>query len=324
MLRILTGCLALTLALACSPVLAARTPASLRTDAPADFLPEGLAWDAIHRRFLLGSIRLHRVDAIDPRNGHTTRFTDAPGSVLGMQIGTDGQTLWAAWTRFAGHYKHNRGTGIAAWSLRDGHALGVWPIPDHDPGANLGDLLVVDQHTIVTSDSGTGAIYRFDMRTHRYRVLVAAGQLVSPQGITRARQPGFVVLADYPTGLWLLHLDDGQRQLMAAPASGNLRGLDGLYRAGDAVIAVQNGTATPHILRIELDEHDAITRVDTLAEGRPSWDQISLGAMVDHRFWFNAVSQWGNYDDELRPLRGKTLRPPLLDSVDTIRRPSSD
>ncbi|MFI4970454.1 MAG: hypothetical protein ACHP7D_09630 [Lysobacterales bacterium] len=304
--------LALTLP---QPARASDAPTKLRTDAPGDFLPEGLEWDAHHRRFLLSSIRLHRIDAIDPRTGHAQRFADAPGSVLGLHVAPDGRSVWATWTAFGTGFTHNRGTGIVAWSLDDAHRLGAWPLPDRDPRATLGDLLILDAHTLVTSDSGTGAIYRFDKRSHHYARIVAAGQFASPQGIAAGRAAGTVYLADYDSGLWRITLADGSRHALATPPGIELRGIDGLYRVGDNLIGVQNGTRTHRILWIALGDDDAVARVDKLAEGRPDWDEPSLGSVVGARFWFNATSQWSRFDGELHALPGIKLQSPLLDSV---------
>jgi sugar lactone lactonase YvrE len=301
---------------ACCSALATDTPGStLRTDAPKDFLPEGLAWDRLHRRFLISSIRMHRVDTVDPRTGHAQVFADAPGSVLGLQVSADGKTLWAAWTSFAGQFKHNKGTGIIAWSLADGHRIGVWPLIDHDARANLGDLLIVDDHSIVTTDSGTGAVYRFDMQHHAYQSLIAAGSFISPQGIAKSRAPGNVYVADYSSGLWRVNLADGARDHLVAPKGIELSGLDGLYRAGRGLIAVQNGTRIPRILWIALGDNDAVDHVNKLAEGRATWNELALGTIVGARFWFNAASPWSRFDKNLRPLPKVPLPSPLLDSV---------
>jgi hypothetical protein len=297
------------------PARSGDAPTSLRTDAARDFLPEGLAWDTAHHRFLLGSIRLHRVDSVDPQTGHAQRFADAPGSVLGLQVAADGKSLWAVWTTFGAGFKHNRGSGIVAWSLDDAHRLGAWQLTDHDPRSTLGDLLILDANTIVTSDSGTGAIYRFDLRRQRYQRVVAAGQFSSSQGIAPGRVPGTVYLADYDTGIWLVALNDGSRRALTAPSGSELRGIDGLYRVGSGLVGVQNGTRTHRILWIALGDDDALTHVDKLAEGRPEWDEPSLGAVVDARFWFNATSQWSRFDDSLKVRPGATLQAPLLDSI---------
>lgn len=294
---------------------AAGEPTSIRTNAARDFLPEGLAWDGAHSRFLVSSIRLHRVDTVERRTGRTRRFADAPGSVLGLHVADDGKSVWAAWTSFGSGFKDNHGTGIVAWSLADAHRIGAWQLPDRDVRANLGDLLILDSDTIIASDSGTGVIYRFDMHRHVYSVVIAAGEFSSPQGIAAGRVAADVYLADYDTGLWRITLDNQTRKALIAPAGKELRGIDGLYRVGNGLIGVQNGTRTHRILWITLGDDDLITRVDPLAEGRPEWDEPSLGVVVGGRFWFNARSQWNRFDDDLKPRTGARLQPPLLDSV---------
>ena len=282
---------------------------TLVTDLPEGFLPEAVEWDSVHRRFLVSSIREQRIAAVD-RNGHASDFAKAPGSVLGFHIAPHTRVVWATWTRFGHAFVHNPASGIATWSLRDGRALGSWPLPGNDPRANLGDLLILDARTIIASDSGTGAIWRFDIRTHRYTNVVPAGKFESPQGLAPARTPGSFYLADYPTGLWRIALKDGAATHLQAPAGAEVRGLDGLYRYGDRLIAVQNGTHTPRILVIAFDVHDAISSVRRWRE-LPGTEP-SLGTLADGYFWFVANGQWNSYDADLKPNAGAKLERPRL------------
>ena len=282
----------------------------ITTDLPRDFLPEGVAWDAAHKRFLVSGIREHRVASVDPNDGHSTEFANAPGSVLGLHVDRASQTVWAAWTSFGHAFKVNPSTGIAAWSTRDGHRVGNWPLPETDPRMNLGDLLIVDARTIVTSDSGTGAIWRFDTATHRFTTIVAAGKFESPQGMAPAKQHGSIYLADYSTGLWRVTLKDGTATQLAVPAGGEVRGIDGLYAYRDQLIAVQNGTKTPRILAITLGDADTITDVRRWRE-MPG-EEPCLGVLTDDMFWFVANGQWNAYDDDLAPKSDAKLESPRL------------
>jgi hypothetical protein len=286
---------------------------ALVSDLPAGFLPEGVEWDAPHHRFLVSSIREQRIAAVDPSNGHARDFAKAPGSVLGFHIAPHANVVWATWTRFGHAFVHNPASGIAAWSLRDGHPLGSWKLPGDDPRANLGDLLILDAHTIIASDSGTGAIWRFDIRRHRYTNLVPAGKFESPQGLAPGRAAGTFYLADYPTGLWRIALKDGAATHLQAPAGTEVRGLDGLYRHGDRLIAVQNGTHTPRILVIAFDAHDSIASVRRWRE-LPSTEP-SLGTLADGYFWFVANGQWNSYDGDLKPNPGAKPERPRLDGL---------
>jgi hypothetical protein len=271
----------------------------IATNLPRDFLPEGVAWDAKQKRFLVSSIREHRIASIDPDDGHATEFAEAPGSVLGLHIDRPTQTVWAAWTRFGHAFKANTATGVAAWSTKDGHRIGNWQLPESDPRMNLGDLLVVDSHTIVASDSGTGAIWRFDTLAHRFTAIVPAGKFKSPQGMAAAKQRGEFYLADYPTGLWRIALKDGGATQLTPPENGEVRGIDGLYAYKDKLIAVQNGTKTPRILAITLGKGDTIAQVRRWRE-MPG-EEPSLGVLTDDTFWFVANGQWSAYDDDLAP-----------------------
>lgn len=282
----------------------------LTTDLPADFLPEGVEWDAGHHRFLISSIRQNRIAAVHPVSGKSTPFATAPGSVLGLHIDAAGKTLWAVWTRFGHAFKQNESSGLAQWSLEDGKSLGQWPLPDKSANVNLGDLTIVDPNTIIASDSGTGVIWRFDIRAHRFSQLVLAGRFKSPQGLVPGKQSGTIYLADYSTGLWRIALKDGNAEPLAAPADTELRGIDGLYRSGDRLIAVQNGTQTPRLLAVEMNKDDSISNVKRIVDLFD--EEPSLGTVTDNAFWFVSNGQWSQYDDDLKPKRNAALEAPEL------------
>jgi len=294
-----------------------QTPApnahDLTTDLSTGFLPEGVEWDAAHSRFLIGSIREHRIASVDPASGQATDFANAPGSVLGLHIEPRTSVVWATWTQFGHEFKANKSTGISAWSTKDGHHLGDWPLPDSSPLVNFGDLTIIDAHTIVASDSGTGAIWRFDTQTHHYTNVVPAGKFKNPQGLIPGHQTGTIYLADYPTGLWRVSLKDGSATQLAAPAGSEIRGIDGIYRHGDDLIAIQNGTKVPRILAIRFDKKGSIIDVRRWLELPDA--EIDLGTLTNDTFWFVANGQWNEYDDDLAPKPGAKFEAPRLHAL---------
>lgn len=306
----------LALALSAAPV-----PHELTTDLPPTFLPEGLEWDARHARFLIGGIRARRIASVDPRSGHATDFARVPGSPLGLHVDPRSGIVYVAWTWFGHAFSNNPATGISAWTTDSGRHLGDWPLPEVDPRRNLGDLVVVDARTVVTSDSGTGAIWRFDTRTHRYTKVVPAGTFENPQGLAPGRTPGTVYLADYPTGLWRIALKDGTTVRLQPPADAEVRGIDGLYRHGDELIGIQNGTKTPRVLRIRLDSGDRIAEVRRWRE-MPATEP-TLGTLTGDAFWFIGNGQWSLYDDDLQPKPGATPQAPVLRSLPFTQSSSS-
>jgi hypothetical protein len=290
------------------------TSSSLQTDAPASTLPEGLAWDPTRGRFLLSSIRDQRILTVDPRNGHSAVFAKTRGSLLGMHPDPDGKRLWAAYTRFSANNEINDGTGLMLYDLAGGTLLGDWPLPNAAGSSVLGDLLVLGDGSLITTDSVAGGVYRFDPKPHRYTTLVPPGNLKSPQGIAPGIQAGTVVFADYATGLWELSLATRSRRLLAAPEGVELRGIDGLYRVGASLVAVQNGTQTPRVLWIRLVEA-GVGQVTPLAEGRAGWDGPALGVVRGNEFWLVANGQWDRFGPHFELPTAFALKRPLLDRV---------
>jgi hypothetical protein len=76
-----------------------------------------------------------------------------------------------------------------------------------------------------------------------------------------------------------------------------LRGVDGIYWREGALYAIQNGTKTPRVLRVTLNEsHDAVAKIDVLLEG-PPLDDPTLGVFAEGAFFVNAVSGWGDWTE---------------------------
>jgi hypothetical protein len=297
------------------PIPATASDPHLQTDAASDFLPEGLAWDGARRRFLLSSVRLQRIVAVDPKTGKTRLFVQSDASLLGLHIAPDGASVWSTFAAFAADGRHTTATGVVGFALKDGKSLGRFDLPQAGDTSVLGDLLFLDPHTLIASDSVGGGIHTFDLKTHAYKTVLAGGILKSPQGIAAAGVPGTVIIADYPTGLWQLNPSTGEHRQLAVQTSIELRGIDGLYRDGNRLVAVQNGTQKHRVLLIDLDAHEAVANVRRLAEARADWDEPALGVIRGERFWFVANGQWDRFGDGFSVPADFPLRAPLLDSV---------
>ncbi|HEY8682574.1 MAG TPA: hypothetical protein VIM06_05335 [Rhodanobacter sp.] len=133
--------------------------------------------------------------------------------------------------------------------------------------------------------------------------------------MTPARAVGSAYLADGTTGLWRITLANGSGHALVAPERAELRGLDGWQRVGDGMLGVRNGTRTQRIPWIVPRNAAPATRADKPVEGRPAWDEPSLGTVIGTRFWSNANSQWSRFDDKLHALPGVMLQASLLDPL---------
>jgi hypothetical protein len=268
---------------------------------PADFIPESIVRDAANDRWLLGSVRHARIDAVDDRGGAYDLVTGRSGgllSALGMRL--IGDTLWVATAGFAetaGIAKADLGrSGLFEIDARSGVVRRSWFLPTDTSPHALGDVLLVGSD-VYTSDSLGGGVYRLDARRESLKPVVPPGLLLSPQGM--AEHAGDLVVADYPSGLWRVDVTAGALRKLRASQPVALTGIDGLYAHDGDLIAIQNGTTPKRILRIVLgDDENTITRVDVLAQNLLGWGEPSLATVHDGALYYLANSQWDRFDAE--------------------------
>lgn len=293
--------------------------AFVATGLPADFVPESIVRDDVHDRWLLGSVRHARIDAVDERGGAYDFVAARSGgllSVLGMR--RIGDTLWVASAGFAeteGIVREDIGrSGLFEIDAQRGAVRRSWFLPvDGRPHA-LGDVLLIGSD-VYASDSIDGGIYRLDARREALQALVAPGLLLSPQGM--AEHHGDLIVADYPSGLWRVDVATGALHKLRAAVPVALTGIDGLYMHDGDLVAIQNGTAPKRILRIVLgDDGQRIARVDVLAQNLLGWGDPSLATIHDGALHYIANSQWDRFD-----ANGRLPPPEQLEAPRIMRLP---
>jgi sugar lactone lactonase YvrE len=273
-----------------------------------DFVPEGIAVDN-RGRIYLGSVRHGLVLRAAPGQSPETLSRAAGAghwSVLGMRLDQAGQ-LWFAsaglpQTRHlpadqplkSGLFRLNPDTGEITH-----RAL----LPEDGRVHVLGDLVIADDGTLYTSDSATGMVYAYKPAEEKFIPLLGEGQLQSPQGLALDSSQRHLYLADYNYGVYRLDLASGQLEAVQAPGTVSLHGVDGLYFAGNSLIAVQNGLRPNRVVQWELDQSGLlISSAHILAMNLPQFDEPTLGTVVGTRVYFVANSHWNRFDrDNMLP-----------------------
>ena len=78
-------------------------------------------------------------------------------------------------------------------------------------------------------------------------------------------------------------------------------GIDGLYRYGDELIAIQNGIRPHRVVAFTLsDDGGAVTASRVLAANLADFDEPTLGVVSGGDFYFVANSHWNRFDRENR------------------------
>ena len=139
-------------------------------------------------------------------------------------------------------------------------------------------------------------MYRYYIDSNEFEVLVEHGALGSPQGLVLDATGGYLYVADYIGGLFRVSLQDGSLFRLAVADSVTDYGIDGLYRDGERLIAIQNGVRPHRVVALQLGDHGAaITGAEILAANRAEFDEPTLGLISGDAFYFVANSHWNRF-----------------------------
>ena len=264
-----------------------------------NFVPEGIAFGADGEMYL-GSVRRGQLvratgeqAVVSDRGGHW--------SVFGMRLHPDG-SLWFASSAVA--QLENVGeeagrAGLFRISPDDGEISRAAILPDHAENQVLGDLVIADADTLYTTDSITGAVYRYRIQADAFETLVAPGLFGSPQGLVLDESGESLYVADYIGGLYRVSLSDGAIEKVRMPKNVTDYGIDGLYRLDDELIAIQNGIRPHRVVSFRLsDDGDSAKGSVVLASNLPQFDEPTLGVVRKEAFYFVANSHWNRFDQD--------------------------
>ncbi len=163
------------------------------------------------------------------------------------------------------------------------------------PGV-LGDLTVGPDGTVYVSESLHGAVFRLRPGRASLERLDPPGEFASPQQPVLGADGHTLLVPDYVRGLATLDLSTTPPTLRWLPAAPGVftAGIDGLVRDGDALLAVQNGTSPPRVVRFSMDGR----RQQVLVSGTPGLGEPTHGVVLGREFVFVSDVGWDRYDDE--------------------------
>jgi hypothetical protein len=182
-------------------------------------------------------------------------------------------------------------SALLKFSLESGKQLRRYDLP---PGGKhaLGDMTLSTSGDAYISD-GYGVVYTVAHDRDNLEVLVGPGTFRSPQTPALSPDGRRLLVPDYSRGISRVDLATKQSKLVAHPPDLSLGGIDGMYLSGQTLIAIQNGTAPPRIIRMQLDA--ALTKIekwDTLEANWKGLGDPTHGVFVAGRFYFIANSGW--------------------------------
>jgi sugar lactone lactonase YvrE len=242
-----------------------------------------------------------------------------------MAISADSkrQVLWvtaSAMPGFSGISKEDEGKAV----LMEIDPTSGKVLHRFDPGttgpAVLGDMCVTDQGTVYVTDSIGGGVYRLhgDLQTAKLEKI--ADGLFSPQTPVLARDGKRLFVADYTMGIAVIDLPaadaapnpSAKLNYLPHPENVAVVGLDGLYRNGDSLIGIQNGTEPERIIRFQMNPAQTEITGDQVIHQIGQFDPTHA-VQVDGWFYATAHAGWSKVDDSTGQLKpGEKFTPPVL------------
>jgi hypothetical protein len=145
---------------------------------------------------------------------------------------------------------------------------------------------------VIASDGDHGGVYRLKSGSDQWERL-DAGDFISPQTVAMAADGRHLFVPDYTRGIGILDLDTKRVSWLQSRGHFALTGIDGLYRSGNSLIAVQNGTEPERVIQFSLDAASPQLLSETVIErATATLGDPTHGVMVAGTFYYIANSGW--------------------------------
>lgn len=265
----------------------------------AELLSEDIAFDPANGTFYFSSVHRRKIIGRS-RDGRVFDFIGAgqDGAWGMMALGLDAKrrVLWATTTaldRAEGHRPADEGrSALLKYDLDRRTLLARYDA--RGPGRHaLGDMTLGPAGEVVVSDSAGGGIYRLASGQSALETLAPPGAFLSPQTPAFAPDGRRVFIADYVRGIGVVDLASRQVTWLATAPDLAASGIDGLYFAGDTLLALQNGTTPQRVLRLWLDAPmRRVVRWEVIERKTPALSEPTHGVLTGNDFYYIGSSGW--------------------------------
>jgi sugar lactone lactonase YvrE len=265
-----------------------------------DLLPESMAFDPGTGSFFVGS--MHRRKIV--RRDHDGRVRDWAGperglrSILGIKIDASRGELWANSCNMGDELPMTpadpatvgRGA-LLRLRLADGSVVRRYePAPTARPIC-FNDLALSPAGDVYVT-AGPGGLWRLPRGGDTLEPLIRDTTLWL-NGIATGPGPALYV-ADDSMGPLLVEPTSGKWRRVAVPAGAALRGIDGLYVHGGALVWIQNGVEPARVVRARLGgDGAALGDLQVLDAGHPDYAVPTTGVVVGDTLFYVATAQLG-------------------------------
>ncbi|GAB4230947.1 MAG: hypothetical protein Tsb0034_03050 [Ekhidna sp.] len=264
--------------------------------------PESITYSKQTKSYYIGGVRDGRIWKYTD-NSEPEVFISSPDSswaVMGLEISTDGKSLWACTSSMNNYSKYTESeagyASVLQFDLKTGKLLNTFV---EKGGHNFGDLIISKKGDIYISDGLANKLYWIKNGSDELKVFVDLSETAfNLQGLTFSKDQKSIYISDYIDGIIKLDLDSRDaKKLKVKHPEVLLKGIDGLYLDNGSLLALHNGTTPNRVMKYKLGTNDDIIEAEIVAQGG-ILGEPTQGVYVGNKFCFIANSPWAAYDRE--------------------------
>lgn len=287
-----------------------------------DFVAEDIDYNAEDKSFLISGVLAKKIIRVTPE-GKSSDFALSPSHwpMLAVEIDPKRKLVWAtevALDGFASVPSADWGrSAVLCFDSATGKLKRRIDGPAHSA---LGDIALTPAGELIVSDSTGGGVYRV-----RGNALerIDGGDFISPQTPVPYPDGQHLLIPDYARGLGLL--DSATKRVIWLAAKQGLKhalnGIDGLCLYRDSLLATQNGTNPPRVVRFQLGlGRVSIVSEEIIERSTATVCEPTHGVIVGNSFCYIAHAGWSELDEHgvLKPgahfTPARIMSFPLLDN----------
>ena len=270
-----------------------------------DLIAEGLAYDPVSMTMFVGSVRKRQILSIG-KDGVLKEFSreqDGLCGVFGMKVDPKARVLWVC-TAALPQMKGYRGSdqfrvAVCKYDLDKKALLKKYELADRTKPHLFGDLALSPEGDIFVSDSRSPHIYTISKQKDFLVLFLESSSFASLQGMEFSPDGKTLFVADYSRGIFSIDMKTRQPSLLPHLPNATLLSIDGLYRHGKNLIAIQNDIRPRRVVRLIMSEDfRSILRLETVNANHPEYSDPTLGVVVGDDLFYNANGQWDAFDDK--------------------------
>jgi sugar lactone lactonase YvrE len=268
---------------------------------------EGIDFDKKEKVFYLGSIHKRKVVRVDAK-GIATDFCasefEGMTSVFGLKVDAKRNLLWVCSSPMPEmqNFDSTLRSAVFKFDLKTRKLIRKYQASTVERDGVFGDLILNSRGEPYISDSQNNKIFIVNESTGNLESIFSSDEFWNIQGLAFSVDEKSLFISDYVKGIFKLDLSAKTLDMVTCSLDVSLKGIDGLYRHENSLIAIQNGVNPFRIIQLQLTkEGTTAANFQMLENNHPAFGEPTLGTLQDNTLYYIANSQWGGYDKEHKP-----------------------